>query len=152
MSHNNKSKERGTAVEVKVRDYMRAALGQPGIDRQPLRGRRDAGDLAGLAARGFGAVVEVKAKRDVTRSLVAEYRRQTLAERESAGAGVGILVVWRYNHPAADAVAHVTLRDLARLSRPLRVNEGFMDEADGSWVSMTLGELCALISDDDKEE
>ena len=76
---------------------------------------------------------------------MAEYRRQTLAERENAGAGVGILVVWRYNHPAADAVAHVTLRDLARLSRPLRVNDGYMDEADGSWVSMTLAELSALI-------
>lgn len=150
MSHNNRAKERGTAVEVKVRDYMREALAQPGIDRQPLRGRRDAGDLAGLVARGFEAVVEVKAHRTVTRKGVAEWRRQTLAERESAGAGVGILVVWRYNHPAADAVAHVTLRDLARLSRPLRVNDGFMEEADGSWVQMTLAELCAFI--DDKEE
>lgn len=151
MSHNNRAKERGTAVEVKVRDYLREALGQPGIDRQPLRGSRDEGDLAGLVARGFQAVVEVKAKRDVTRSRLAEYRRQTLAERENAGADAGILVVWRYNHPAADAIAHVTLRDLARLSRPLRVNDGYMDEADGSWASMTLGELCALINDDKEE-
>lgn len=143
----NPRKKRGTAVEAKVRDYMREALGQPGIDRQPLRGARDEGDLRGLVARGLEAIVEVKAKRDLTRSLVAEYRRQTLAERENAGAGVGILVVWRYNHPAADAVAHVTLRDLARLSRPLRVNDGFMEEADGSWVQMTLAELCLLIDE-----
>lgn len=143
----NPRKKRGTAVEAKVRDYLREALGQPGIDRQPLRGTRDEGDLRGLVARGFECVVEVKAKRDLTRSLVAEYRRQTLAERENAGAGAGILVTWRYNHPAADAVAHVTLRDLARLSRPLRVNDGFMEEADGSWVQMTLAELCALIDE-----
>ena len=140
-----RAKKRGTAVEVMVRDFLRDALDQPGIDRQPLRGSRDEGDLRGLAAHGFECVVEVKAKRDVGPSLLAEYRRQTLAERENAGAGVGILVTWRYNHPAADAVAHVTLRDLARLARPLRVNEGFMEGADGSWVSMTLGELCALI-------
>ena len=143
----NPRKKRGTAVEVKVRDYMREALGQPGIDRQPLRGTRDEGDLRGLVANGFDCVVEVKAKRDMRPSDLAEYRRQTLAERENAGAGVGVLVTWRYNHPAADAVAHVTLRDLARIARPLRVNDGYMDEADGSWVQMTLAELCALIDD-----
>lgn len=143
----NPRKKRGTAVEVKVRDYLREALGQPGIDRQPLRGTRDEGDLRGLVARGFECVVEVKAKRDLTRSLVAEYRRQTLAERENAGAGVGILVTWRYNHGAADATAHVTLRDLARLARPLEVGEGQMGRADGSWVQMTLAELCALIDE-----
>lgn len=143
----NPRKKRGSAVEAKVRDYLREALGQPGIDRQPLRGGRDEGDLRGLVAHGFSAIVEVKAKKDVGPSLLAEYRRQTLAERENAGADAGILVVWRYNHPAADAVAHVTLRDLARLSRPLRVNDGFMEEADGSWVSMTLAELCALIDE-----
>ena len=147
MSHNNAAKERGTAVEVKVRNFLRVALGQPGVERQPPRGRRDAGDLAGLVVRGFEAIVEVKAHRTVTRAELAAFRRQTLAERENAGAGVGILVVWRYNHPAADAVAHVTLRDLARLSRPLGVNDGFMEEADGSWVQMTLAELCALIDE-----
>lgn len=147
MSHNNTAKERGTAVEVKVRDYLRAALGQPGIERQPPRGRRDAGDLAGLVAHGFSAIVEVKANRTVTRRELAEFRRQTLAERENAGADVGVLVVWRYSHPAADAIAHVTLRDLARLAVPLRVNEGRTGEADGSWVQMTLGELCALMDD-----
>lgn len=140
------SKRRGTAVESKVRDYLREALGQPWIDRQPLRGSRDGGDLAGLSAHGFGAIVEVKAHEVVKPSLLAEWRRQTLAERGNAGAGIGVLVVWRYNHPAADAAAHVTLRDLARLARPLRVNDGHMGEADGSWVSMTLAELCALIN------
>lgn len=147
MSHNNKAKERGTAVEVKVRDYLREELDQPGIDRQPPRGNRDCGDLSGLVAHGFSAVVEVKAHRTVTRKALAEFRRQTLAERDNAGADAGILVVWRYNHPAADAIAYVTLRDLARVATVMRVNEGFLEEADGSWVQMTLGELCALIDD-----
>ena len=123
-------KKRGTAVEAKVRDYLREALGQPGIDRQPLRGTRDEGDLRGLVARGFEAIVEVKAKRDLTRSLVAEYRRQTLAERENAGAGVGILVTWRYNHALAPAEGQrrihggggrlVGLHDPRRAVRPHR--------------------------------
>lgn len=141
------SKRRGTAVEVKVRDYMREALGQPGIDRQPPRGTRDQGDLAGLVAHGFSCVVEVKADRDMRPSDLAEYRRQTIAERENAGADVGILVTWRYQHGAAEAVAHLTLRDLARVATVLRVNEGFLAEADGTWVSMTLAELCSLIDD-----
>ena len=142
----NPRKKRGTAVEVKVRDYLRAALGQPGIDRQPLRGGRDEGDLRGLVAHGYECVVEVKAKRSVTRGLLAEYRRQTLAERENAGAGVGVLVVWRYNHPAADAVAHVTLRDLSLITPLVDVWE-FDGEADEKWVCMTLDELCSLMTD-----
>ena len=150
MSGTNPAKDRGTKVETKVLAFLRAETGQPGVERQPPRGRRDQGDLAGLRVRGFDAVVEVKAHKSVTRKALAEFRRQTLAERENAGAGVGILVTWRYTHGAAEATAHVTLRDLARVARPLRVNEGHMDEADGSWVSMTLAELCALI--DDKEE
>lgn len=144
----NPKKKRGTAVEVKVRDYLRVALGQPGIDRQPLRGSRDEGDLRGLVARGYECVVEVKAKRDMRPSLLAEYRRQTLAEREHAGAGVGILVVWRYNHPAADAVAHVTLRDLRRLVPVEEREPRALAWDDGHyWVQMTLGELCSLITD-----
>lgn len=147
MSSTNPAKDRGTKIETKVRDFLRDALGQLGIDRQPPRGNRDCGDLSGLVAHGFECVVEVKAHRTVTRRELAEFRRQTLAERENAGADAGVLVVWRYNHPAEDAIAHVTLRDLARLSRPLRVNDGYMGEADGSWVQMTLGELCLLIDD-----
>lgn len=143
----NPKKKRGTAIEVKVRDYLRVALGQPGIDRQPLRGSRDEGDLRGLVARGYECVVEVKAKRDMRPSLLAEYRRQTLAERENAGAGVGILVVWRYNHPAADAVAHVTLRDLRRLVPVEEMEPRAPAWDDGHWVQMTLGELCSLITD-----
>lgn len=143
----NPSKRRGTAVEVKVRDYMRDALGQPGIDRQPLRGTRDQGDLAGLVVHGFSAVVEVKADRDMRPSDLAEYRRQTIAERENARADVGVLVTWRYQHGAADAVAHITLRDLALLVPELKLAEGFEGYGDTVWVQMTLSEFCNLAKD-----
>lgn len=147
MSHNNRAKERGTAVEVKVRDYLRVALDQPGIDRQPLRGGRDEGDLKGLVAHGFSAIVEVKANRTVTRKELEKFRRQTLAERDNAGADAGVLVVWRYSHPAADAIAHVTLRDLTRLAPELSIDIGWWEWADECWVQMTLEELCLLIND-----
>lgn len=141
------SKRRGTAVEVKVRDYMRFALGQPGIDRQPLRGTRDQGDLAGLVVHGFSAIVEVKADRDMRPSDLAEYRRQTLAERENAGADMGVLVTWRYQHGAAEAVAHVTHRDLALLAPWLTLAEGMEGGGDAHWVQMTLAEFCGLAKD-----
>ena len=141
----NPPKKRGSEVERKVRDYLRVALDQPEIDRQPLRGGRDEGDLRGLVAHGFSAIVEVKAKRDMRPSDLAEYRRQTLAERDNAGADAGVLVVWRYNHPAADAVTHVTLRDLTRLAPALSVDCGWGAWADSCWVQMTLEELCSLI-------
>ena len=147
MSGTNPAKDRGTKIETKVRDYLRVALDQPDIDRQPQRGVRDCGDLAGLVAHGFSAIVEVKAHRTVTRKDVAEFRRQTLAERENAGADAGVLVVWRYNHPAADAAAHVTLRDLTRLAPALSVDCGWGAWADSCWVQMTLEELCLLIND-----
>ena len=143
----NPSKKRGTAVEVKVRDYMRDALGQPGIERQPLRGTRDQGDLAGLAVHGFTAIVEVKADRDMGPSDLAEYRRQTIAEREHACADVGVLVTWRYKHGAAEAVAHVTLRDLALLVPELTLAEGMGEFGDAHWVQMTLAEFCKLAKD-----
>lgn len=151
MSHNNRSKERGTAVEVKVRDYLRAALGQPGIDRKPLRGRRDQGDLSGVTLAGYAAAVEVKARRDMTASLLAECRRQALAERANAGADVAVLVTWRYRHGAADAVAHMTLRDLAMVAWDHDTGEC----DDSRWASMALSELCDLavaVSDRDEQE
>lgn len=147
MSGSNPSRDRGTKVETKVLRYLRDALGQPGIDRQPLRGSRDQGDLSGLVAHGFDVVVEVKAHKTVTPSLVSEWRRQTVAERERAGADAAVLVVWRRNHGAADAVAHVTLRDLARVAPVLSVADGLAGEADGSWACMALSELCALVDD-----
>lgn len=148
MSGTNPAKDRGTKIETKVRNFLRDALGQPDIDRQPQRGARDCGDLAGLVAHGFECVVEVKAHKTVTRKALVEFRRQTLAERDNAGADVGILVVWRYNHPTPDAVAHVTLRDLARIAPMLSLDCGRAEWADERWVSMTLEELCLLLIND----
>lgn len=143
----NPSKDKGTRFETAVCRYLRDRLGQPHIERRALHGARDMGDLAGIEAHGFRVVAECKAVDSWGPALMGEWRRQALRERGNAGADVVVLVVNVPRAPLWRSQAHVTLRDLARLARPLRVNDGFMDEADGSWVSMTLGELCALIDE-----
>jgi hypothetical protein len=48
VTHNNSSKEIGTAWEVAVRDHLRHVHGFGTVERLPLAGRRDVGDLGGL--------------------------------------------------------------------------------------------------------
>jgi hypothetical protein len=48
VSHNNPSKEIGTNWERTVADYLRYVHGFRGVDRLPLKGRRDVGDIQGL--------------------------------------------------------------------------------------------------------
>lgn len=143
----NPRKAKGTRFETSVVRYLRDRLGQPGIERRALHGSRDMGDVFGIEAHGFRVVAECKAVDTRGPALVDGWRRQALSERANAGADAVVLIVNVPRAPLWRSEAHVTLRDLARLSRPLRVNDGYMDEADGSWVQMTLAELCALIDE-----
>ena len=143
----NPSKDKGTRFETAVCRYLRDRLGRPGIERRALHGARDMGDLFGIEAHGFSVVAECKAVDSWGPALMSEWRAQALRERENAGADAVVLVVNVPRAPVWRSQAHVTLRDLARVAVPLRVNEGRTGEADGSWVQMTLGELCALIDD-----
>lgn len=90
----NPSKNKGTAAETAVVRWARDH-GYPHADRQPLRGNRDAGDIALTP----GVIVEVKNRRLPTGIPTAvdltEWMRQTESEREVARADVGILVVKR---------------------------------------------------------
>jgi hypothetical protein len=90
----NPSKNKGTAAETAVVRWAREH-GYPHADRQPLRGNRDAGDIALCP----GVIVEVKNRRLATGVPTAgdltEWMRQTELEREVARADVGILVVKR---------------------------------------------------------
>ena len=90
----NPSKSKGTAAETAVVRWAREN-GFGHADRQPLRGNRDAGDIA-LAP---GVIVEVKNRRlptgHPTPVQLTDWMRQTEAERETSRADVGILVVKR---------------------------------------------------------
>lgn len=91
----NPSKAKGTAAETACVRWLRLN-GYPGADRQPLRGNRDAGDLA-LAP---GLVVEVKNRRGGATGQPAagdldDWMRQAETERLIAGADHCPLIVKR---------------------------------------------------------
>lgn len=91
----NRSKAKGTAAETAVVRFARVN-GFPGADRQPLRGNRDAGDIA-LAP---GIILEVKsvataASGQPGAKLLEMWLAQTDVETANAGAAHGLLVVKR---------------------------------------------------------
>lgn len=142
----SRQKAKGTRFESSVVRYMREALGDERIERRALHGTQDMGDIYGIRAHGWDVIAECKSHKEVTPALVAEWREQTLRERENADAGAALLVVSVYRASVARSAVHVTLRDLARISIPLMVNDGHMDTADGAWAVLTLEDACRLIS------
>jgi hypothetical protein len=82
----NRSKKKGTEWESAIRDYLQKC-GWPTVERLPLSGSSDRGDLAGIP----GVVIEAKSENDWTHLGVAI--REAEAERVNARAEVG--VVWR---------------------------------------------------------
>lgn len=155
MSHNNRSKEAGTAYEESVRRFMSVALGQPGIERRALHGTNDMGDIFGVDVHGFECIAECKS---VRRPDIDAYRAETLRERDAAGADIGILVCAGYSAPSAAfpqgkrlptrlSTVHITLRDLALLVPELMLAEGMEGGGDAAWVQMTLAEFCLLAAD-----
>lgn len=141
-------REKGTRFETDVVNYLRAQLGDNRIERRALHGSKDMGDIHGLFAHGCEGIIECKAHKSVTWSLVGKWQRQTLDERENADADWAALVVKNFNHSVGEAFCWVTLRDLARIALPLRVNDGWLDAADEVWVCMPLATACALMRGD----
>lgn len=141
-------REKGTRFETEVVRYLRAQLGDERIERRALHGAKDMGDIHGLFAHGYEGIIECKAHRSVTWSLIGKWQRQTLDERENADADFALLVVKNFNHSVGEAFCWVTLRDLARIALPLMVNDGWLDAADETWVCMPLSTACALMRGD----
>lgn len=150
-----KSKRQGSEYEMRVRNFMAVALGQPGIERRALHGANDMGDIFGISVHGFACIAECKAVRD---ARVEEHRAETLRERDAAGADIGILVCAGYSASSASfpqgkrlptrlSTVHITLRDLALLVPELTLAEGAGDYGDEHWVQMTLTEFCLLAAD-----
>jgi hypothetical protein len=81
----NKPKNKGTAAETAVNRFAQKN-GFPGSVRNPLTGSKDCGDLM-LCPQ---VIVEVKADKGLD---YPRFLRETQAERENAGAAVGICVV-----------------------------------------------------------
>jgi len=79
------ARRKGTAAESAVVDYLRVN-GVAHAERRALNGSNDRGDIAGIP----GVVIEVKSG---ARLELAEWMKETEAERANDGARVGLLVV-----------------------------------------------------------
>ena len=112
----NPSKQKGTAAETAVTKWARTN-GFPGADRQPLRGNRDAGDIALCP----GIVLEVKnhagaAVGQPRPGLLIEWMAQAELERINAGAAHCPLIVKRGGTTDPGRwFAYITVADFARL-------------------------------------
>lgn len=94
-------KAKGTAFESAVVRWLRDN-GYPHADRQPLRGTRDAGDLA-LCPGVIAECKAGKAAHQASDTQVELWLAETERERANAGADVGLLIVDRYRRPVADS-------------------------------------------------
>jgi len=137
----NRSKAWGTLNETATVKYLRLN-GFPGADRQPLRGNRDAGDIALCP----GLVMEVKAHKSAGtgqpgHAQLAEWMAQAEAERVNAGAQLCPLVVKRAGTTDVGRwFAYVTAGACAQL-----MGSDVHPPDPGAAVSMSVGSLVALL-------
>jgi hypothetical protein len=139
----NPSKNKGTAAETALVRWARTH-GFPMADRQPLRGNRDAGDVALCP----GIVVEVKAHVTAGRGIPQDvqldaWMDQAEAERVNAGAAHCPLVLRRSGAGAGDPGrwwAWLTFADVTALTgAPIQLAE---PEAP---ICMSMASLAALL-------
>lgn len=81
----SKSKQKGTAAETAVVNYMRDH-GFPGAERRALNGNADKGDINA----GPGLCIEVKAHK---RYSIPEWMTETAIEAINARADYGVLII-----------------------------------------------------------
>ena len=111
----SRQKEKGTRYETAIVRYLREVVGDETIDRMPLHGNRDEGDVRGLRMHGMRVCVEVKNRKEPRpRAWMCELA----VEKGNADAEIGMLIVHR---------------------------DGCGDARLGmSWCYMTLGDVLAL--------
>ena len=109
----SKSKAKGTAFERLVADGFAAALHDDRIDRAPLRGDGDRGDIAGLKSPFGRIVVEVK---NVARLDLSGWVDEAEVERGNADAIAGLVLHKRRGRGRfLDQYVTMTVRDLLAL-------------------------------------
>lgn len=85
----SRSKAKGTSFERLVADGLAAALNDDRIDRAPLRGTGDRGDIAGLRSPFGKVAVECKA---VARMDLSGWVAEAETERGNADAIAGVVI------------------------------------------------------------
>lgn len=99
----NPSKRKGTAAETKVSRF----LNMRGLrtERKALAGSSDEGDLRTMLPSGEEITLEVKAgvqTSSPSRSLIGEWKRQTLQEGRNSGCKPALVIV-KYRRKLTDA-------------------------------------------------
>lgn len=152
----NRAGHDGTDFESGVRNYLAEVAGID-VRREVKHGVRDEGDLR-AAIHGYQVAIECKRVERVTPALLASYKRQTLLERDNAGAAFGLLVMWRkgkgFRYAATasgtrsrsfgENVCWATVEALLMLGGA-QGNVAITDEMRGTWVSMALADAAALM-------
>lgn len=106
----SRSRKTGTAWESAVVNYLRDR-GFTYAERRAMNGSQDRGDVTGLGPRW---VIECKATKQIT---LAEFMKETEAERQNAGADYGVLVIKRPRASIEDAYCVLPLRELVALMK-----------------------------------
>ena len=143
----SKQRAKGTRFESAVVKYLREGLEDDRPERLALHGSKDFGDIGHIFAHGFEGVAECKSHKRVAPGDIAEWRQQTLDERENSDSDFALLIVDKYNCPMGQSQVHVTIRDLARICLGMRVatTPKLSELYDNSWVVMTLDEAIYLM-------
>lgn len=143
----NKSKAKGTKFESKFVRYLRDGLDDERPERLALHGAQDHGDVGHIFCHGFEGIAECKSHKRVTPGDIAEWRQQTLDERENGDSDFALLIVNQYNRPMGQSQVHVTIRDLARICLGMRVatTPKLSELYDDSWVVMDLDQAIYLM-------
>lgn len=108
------NKAKGTRLERQAADYLAQQLNDDRIDRMPLHGKGDRGDIAGIrTVMGEKVAVEVK---NTSRLNLGVWLNEVAIEKGNADAAAGLVIHKRHGKGApGDQLVTMTLFDLAVL-------------------------------------
>ena len=112
----SRQKQKGTAFETRVLDYLRERIGDPEgmIHREALHGNADEGDIKGLYIGLKSLVLECK---NHNRFDLATWIGQAHDEKANAGADYGMVVFHRPGKGGKQMGDQYVLMDLDTLAR-----------------------------------
>lgn len=106
------AKAAGKRFEREVADYLAGMLEDDRIDRMPLHGSKDRGDIAGVRLHGQRVVVECK---NTAKMDLAGWLREMEAEMGNDDAAYGLVIHKRRGHGVAESYATTTLGQLLEM-------------------------------------
>lgn len=109
----SKNKQRGTLFEVMVLKFLKKMLPFMDLDRMPLKGSKDEGDIRGFTIRGLKCVIECKNQR---RMELAKWADEAEEEMNNANAAFWFVAFKRRGCGEARMGKTYVLTDLENLA------------------------------------